>query len=205
MRKRKNYLRFDRHILRIVKNTIDDYQKDESNRTVLKRLVLWTGRELVYEREHRDYYTTENLYNVSELYKSLVAELTYREFMEIYPIEKRYDGVKSETRDYYSTMEFLSDIDLDSQIDNKEQVMDLFWDYSNWELLDVASASMCAMSAMSRKLLGVDPTEAFFTKEENYAHDSKGNIIGVTADGRTHKVPSFWNNKKYQSHLSIVK
>ena len=205
MRKRKNYLRFDRHILRIVKNTIDDYQKDESNRTVLKRLVLWTGRELVYEREHRDYYTTENLYNVSELYKSLVSELTYREFMEIYPIEKRYDGVKSETRDYYSTMEFLSGIDLDSQIDNKEQVMDLFWDYSNWELLDVASASMCAMSAMSRKLLGVDPTEAFFTKEENYAHDSKGNIIGVTADGRTHKVPSFWNNKKYQSHLSIVK
>ena len=205
MRKRKNYLRFDRHILRIVKNTIDDYQKDETDRTVLKRLVLWTGRELVYEREHRDYYTTENLYNVSELYKSLVAELTYKEFMEIYPIDKRYDGAKTETRDYYSTMEFLSDIDLDSQIGNKEQVMDLFWDYSNWELLDVASASMCAMSAMSRKLLGVDPTEAFFTKEENYAHDSKGNIIGVTADGRTHKVPSFWNNKKYQSHLSIVK
>ena len=205
MRKRKNYLRMHRHILRIVKNTVDDYLKDESDRTAFKRLVLWCGRELVYEQEHKEDYETENLFTISELYKSLVASLTYREFMEIYPIDKRYDGARWGTRDYYSTMEFLSDIDLDSKISNEENLMDLFWEYDNWELLDVASASMCIMSAMSRKLLGVDPAEAFFTKEENYAHDSKGNIVGVTEDGRTHKVPSFWNNKKYQSHLSVVK
>ena len=205
MRKRKNYLRMYRHILRIVKNNIDAYQKDETDRTALKRLVLWTGRELVYEQEHKEDYETENLFAVSELYKSLVSGLTYREFMEIYPIDKRYDGARWGTRDYFSTMEFLSDIDLDSKIGGEKQVMDLFFEYDNWELLDVASASMCAMSAMSRKLLGVDPAVAFLTKEENYAHDSKGNIVGVTADGRTHKVPSFWNNKKYQSHLSVVK
>ena len=205
MRKRKNYLRMYRHILRIVKHNIDACQKDENDRTALKRLVLWCGRELVYEYENRDYYTIESLNTIRELYRIFVSKLTYREFMEIYPVNKRYDGDKWETRDYYSTMEFLSDIDLDSQIGGEKQVMDLFWEYDNWELLDVASASMCVMSAMSRKLLGVDPAEAFFTKEENYAHDSKGNIVGVTEDGKTHKVPSFWNNKKYQSHLSVVK
>lgn len=205
MRKRKNYLRFKNHILRIVKNTIDDYQKDETNRTTLKRLVLWLGRELVWETENKEFYTTDNLFTVNELYKMMVSQLTYKEFTEIYPIDKSYDGNKIGIRDYYSTMNYLSTIDLDSTIDTKENVMDLFWEYSNFELLDVASASLDVTSVMSEKLLGVDPLVAFITKEEGYAHDSKGNIVGVTADGRTHKVPSFWNDKKYQSHLSVVK
>lgn len=205
MRKRKAYLRFSNHILRIVKNNIDAYQKDETNRTTLKRLVLWLGRELVWETENKEFYSTDNLFTVNELYKMMVSQLTYKEFTEIYPIDKSYDGAKIGVRDYYSTMDYLSTIDLDSTIDTKENVMDLLWDYNNFELLDVASASLDATSAMSDKLLGVDVVEAFFTKEEGYAHDSKGNIVGVTADGRTHKVPSFWNDKKYQSHLRVIK
>lgn len=205
MRKRKNYLRFNTHILRIVKNNIEAYEKDEANRTVLKRLVLWLGRELVWENEHRDYYDTETIFNVSKLYEMMVAKLTYKEFLEIYPIEKRYDGSKIGTRDYYSTKDYLSTIDLNSTIDNKENVMDLFWDYSNWELLDIASASMSATSYLGEELLGINISEAFFTKEEGYAHDSKGNIVGVTTDGRTHKILSFWNNKKYQTNLRVIK
>ena len=205
MRKRKAYLRFNTHILRIVKNNIDAYEKDETNRTVLKRLTFWLGRELAWENQNKEYYDTENIFNVSELYKSLVSQLTYREFLEIYPIEKRFDGDKTETRDYYSTMSFLSTVDLNSTIGSKENVMDLFWEYSNWELLDVALASMSATSDMGKQLLGIDISEAFFTKEENCAHDSKGNIIGVTADGKTVKVPSFWYNKKYQSNLRVIK
>ena len=205
MRKRKAYLRFNNHILRIVKSNIDAYEKDEANRTVLKRLTFWLGRELVYENQNKEYYDTETIFNVSELYKILVSQLTYREFLEIYPVEKRFDGDKTETRDYYSTMSFLSTVVLDSTIGSKEKVMDLFWEYSNWELLDVALASMNATSDMGEQLLGINISEAFFTKEENYAHDSKGNMIGVTADGKTHKAPSFWNNKKYQSNLRVVK
>lgn len=205
MRKRNEYLGDYRNILRVVRKTLKACQKDLTDRTALKRLVLWCGRQLVWEQEHKEHFSAEDIFTVREFYNIFVSKLTYREFMEIYPIDKRYDGARWGTRDYYSTIEFLSDIDLDNKIGGEKQVMDLFWEYDNWELLDVASASMCAMSAMSRKLLGVDPTEAFFTKEENYAHDSKGNIVGVTEDGRTHKVPSFWNNKKYQSHLSIAK
>lgn len=205
MRKRKAYLRFNTHILRLVKNNIDAYEKDEANRNVLKRLTFWLGRELVFENQNKEYYDTETIWNVSELYKSLVSQLTYREFLEIYPVEKRYDGDKTETRDYYSTMSFLSTVDLDSTIGSKENVMDLFWEFSNWELLDVALASMDATSDMGRELLGIDPSEAFFTKEENYAHDSKGNMIGVTEDGKVHKLPSFWYSKKYQSNLRVVK
>lgn len=205
MRKRKAYLRFNTHILRIVKNNIDAYEKDEANRTVLKRLTFWLGRELVFENQNKEWYDTENIWNVSELYKSLLSQLTYREFCEIYPIEKRFDGDKTETRDYYSTKEFLSTVNLDSTIGSKEKVMDLFWDYSNWELLDVASASMSATSDMGEQLLGINISEALFTREENYAHDSKGNMIGVTEDGKTVKVPSFWNNKRYQTNLRVVK
>lgn len=205
MRKRKNYLRMGNHILRVIKSTLKACQKDENDRIALKRLVLWCGRHLVYIQENKKDYDIEYINTIREFYRIFVSKLTYREFMEIYPIDKRYDGARWGTRDYFSTMEFLSDIDLDSKIGGEKQVMDLFWEYDNWELLDVASASMCAMSAMSRKLLGVDPAVAFLTKEEGYAHDSKGNIVGVTADGKTHKVPSFWNSKKYQSHLSVVK
>lgn len=205
MMKRKDYLKRDIHILRIVISTLKDCQKDVSDRTAWKRLVLWYGRYLVYLQENKDNYNIEELNEIREIYKAFVTKLTYREFMEVYPVNKVYDGAKWGAKDYYSTMEYLSGIDLDSKIGDEKHVMDLFWNYYNWELIDVASASMCIMSAMSRKLLGVDPLVAFITKEEGYAHDSKGNIVGVTADGRTHKVPSFWNDKKYQSHLSVVK
>ena len=205
MRKRKNYLGDYEDIKRIIKQTVIAFEKDTKDRVALKRLVLWLGRYTTWTYDHKELFNIETIFTMSELYKTYITDLTYKEFMEIYPIEKRYDGARWETRDYYSTIEFLSNVDLDSKIGGEKQVMDLFWEYDNWELLDVASANMCIMSAMSRKLLGVDPTEAFLTKEENYAHDSKGNIVGVTADGKTHKVPSFWNNKKYQSHLSIVK
>ena len=205
MRNKNEYLGDYKNILRVIRKTLKACQKDLTDRTALKRLVLWCGRQLVWEQEHKELFSAEDIFTVREFYNIFASKLTYREFMEIYPIDKRYDGDRWGTRDYYSTMEFLSDIDLDSQIGGEKQVMDLFWEYDNWELLDVASASMCVMSAMSRKLLGVDPAEAFFTKEENYAHDSKGNIVGVTEDGKTHKVPSFWNDKKYQSHLSVVK
>ena len=205
MRKRFEYLGDYEDIKRIIKKTVNAFDKDTNDRVALKRLVLWLGRYITWTYDHKELFNIETIFTMSEIYKSYVADLTYKEFMEIYPIDKRYDGARWETRDYYSTIEFLSDIDLDSKIGGEKQVMDLFWEYDNWELLDVASDSMCIMSAMSRKLLGVDPTEAFITKEENYAHDSKGNIVGVTEDGKTHKVPSFWNNKKYQSHLSVVK
>lgn len=205
MRKRFEFLGDYEDITRIIRQTTIAYEEDPSNRIALKRLVLWLGRYIVWTHNHMEFFKVENIFAVNEIYKTYVADLTYKEFMEIYPIRKIYDGDRWQTKDYFSTKKFLSAIDLDSKISNEENVMDLLWDYCNKELLEVGVAGMCLMSAMSRKLLGVDPAEAFLSKEENYAHDSKGNMIGVTADGKTHKVPSFWYNKKYQSNLRVIK
>lgn len=47
--------------------------------------------------------------------------------------------------------------------------------------------------------------EAFINPDE-YAHDSKGNIIGVTPDGKVHKVTSFENfEKEDKTKLRVIK
>lgn len=192
--------------LRIVRDALCAYQKDLNDREALKRVVLWMGRELLYQHKHLDSFTEEDTYNTSLFYRTFCGKLTYKEFIEVYPINKTYDGAKYGVKDYFSTMEYLATVNLEDEIGSKENVLKLIWEYDNTELMLLGVAILTAMGDMSKKMTGVDPNEVIINKEETYAHDSKGNIIGVTSDGKVHHVPSFWNeDKKQQPFLRVVK
>jgi len=46
----------------------------------------------------------------------LIEELTPREFTRLFPIDKRYDGNRYETKDYFSTVEYIDSIGWDTNI-----------------------------------------------------------------------------------------
>jgi len=48
----------------------------------------------------------------------LIEELTPREFTRLFPIDKRYDGNRYETKDYFSTVEYINSIGWDTNIDS---------------------------------------------------------------------------------------
>ena len=87
----------------------------------LKNTVYWGVRHIKEFTENSPQYPATLMY--------LIERLTYKEFMQIFPIEKSYDGDKWECKDYFSTMDYLKDMDLDDVIG--ENAFDLIWEYHN--------------------------------------------------------------------------
>lgn len=65
----------------------------------------------------------------AEAIKLIMSLLTPKQFINIFPIEKTYDGAKYECKDYFSTMEMVNSLDQDSPIGDK--IDDFLWDYMN--------------------------------------------------------------------------
>lgn len=64
-----------------------------------------------------------------EAMKLLMAQLTPKEFMNVFPIDKTYDGEKCDCKDYFYTMEMIRSLDQDVPIGDK--LDDFLWDYMN--------------------------------------------------------------------------
>lgn len=148
-----------------------------------KKSTLALGRILVATD---DITTIEQKEIFMNMYLNSLKLTTYKEFMEIYPIEKRYDGDKWETKDYFYTKKYMESIDLDELIGDDDTAIDLAFSYANDELLEIFPTLMCTMSAIMRKEKGIGIAEAF-VYGDTYQHDSKGNIITTTPDGKIHK------------------
>ncbi|WAM35600.1 hypothetical protein [Caldicellulosiruptor acetigenus] len=58
-----------------------------------------------------------------------MAQLTPKEFMQLFPIKKFYKGRKYSIKDYYTTREMLNKNDMDKPIG--EAIIEFLWDYVN--------------------------------------------------------------------------
>ncbi|SPF35260.1 conserved hypothetical protein [Candidatus Desulfosporosinus infrequens] len=71
-------------------------------------------------------------FNKLEIIKSLMTLLTPRQFMNIFPITKEYDGDKYQSKDYFFTREMINTLDMDAAIGDK--IDDFLWDYRNRDI-----------------------------------------------------------------------
>ena len=95
-------------------------------------------------------------------------------------------------------MEYLNDKSLDDYI---EDPLELIFEYDNWYIIQFGVQVMSTTSDMQRIRTGIGITEAFMFPDQ-YPSDSKGNLIGVTSDGKVHKVAS---PRKSKPKLAVVK
>lgn len=63
---------------------------------------------------------------------SMVGLLTPREFMELFPIEKDFDGAKYECKDYFYTMNYVKEFGVDTVIGDKAS--EFLMEYCNWDI-----------------------------------------------------------------------
>ena len=178
--------KFGKEIIEIAEREFADGVLDGN----AKKGVLWFGRLLVAKR---DYESARENFETLMLYKDLISTLTYKEFMNIYPVAKEYDGDKYGFKDYWSTMEYLKDEDLDNRIG--DNAMDLLLNYYSEEIWIIGSTAMGIISDFSVATTGLHPVDELL-RPETIPHDSKGNLIGV-AGGKVHKVPSMNTANKF--------
>lgn len=102
------------------------------NRTIDKQKTLFYGVKYLIKSNPDD--KSAGLTGVLVLLedfnfiKSLMSTLKYKEFINIFPIEKEYDGRKWECKDYYTTIEYLEDKNLDDIIgDDIDEFLNYYW------------------------------------------------------------------------------
>lgn len=87
-------------------------------------------------------------WNIIETLTELIAQLTPRELLQIFPVEKTYDGDRWEAKDYFFTMDVLRQHGLDKPLG--ESVLDVLWDYANIHVRLFNVAAMKVIDVLRR-------------------------------------------------------
>jgi len=125
--------------------------------------------------------------------------LTLRNFVNTFPIDKTYDGEKWEEKDYFYTMEVLSQMDWDKPI-GRDELLELLWDYMNADLRHAYVEFTTAMSAIYRSQTGKGIAETWLDDLEIPTY-TMNKETGVMKNNQTGDIMK----PKRASHLQIVK
>ena len=188
-------------------DTISAYSDWNQCRDHLKRAVFYAVKYFSLERIDRRHSTEPRTleqvnadFSLLECVKMLMGQLTPREMMSMFPIEKEYDGEKSGCKDYFYTIEKLKDFDLDKPL-GEEGLEDFLWCYWNDDLFAFDVVSMFIISNMYKAQTGEGIMERWLKDQGigTYTINQEKGIIQDNQTGEIHKL------SKKPSHLKIVK
>ena len=120
------------------------YKANHDDRWALRKATYNLVRYCVYRYHtlHSHSKTVcEAMFGMQELAKEILSQLTPREFIQDFPIDKKFDGARYQCADFFSSWEQLSVFDLDTPFHAQTgDIVDLLWGYQNkWVLLYLTS------------------------------------------------------------------
>ncbi len=125
------------------------------NRDNIKRAVFYAVKYYGVARVDREYSRSRTYQEVQQDYallecvKMIMAQLTPREMVDIFPINKTYDGEKWQCKDYFYTMGELKNYNMDEPL-GEERLEDFLWDYWNDDLFRFSSTTFSIINGMYR-------------------------------------------------------
>lgn len=171
----------------------------------LRRIVLYGVKciELSKESGFKDYEEAARKFEFLESIMSYIGKLTPRRLMEVFPIDKVYDGDRYQCKDYFYTMDVIRKHGIDTPIG--EEVFEFLTDYTNKTILTFVVNVMCAMSAMRRFEGQKGIAEEFFEKQGMPTYTKKKEFNGKeylinNQTGERHRIC-----KRYPRYLKPLK
>ncbi|MCL1949975.1 MAG: hypothetical protein FWF59_09615 [Turicibacter sp.] len=125
---------------------------DQAERQKLLKAVH-SGFKMVRHKSHK----VEDL----EMLGGLLGLLMPFELVILFPITKYYDGEKSQSKDYWYTVNYLKTLDDSQRIGEQTTDFDLSWDYVNPEIRGYGVAVMGLLSDKCREDKKLNPFYAF--------------------------------------------
>jgi len=174
------------------------YHIDES---ALDRCILYGIRVINVSEDATDAEGMLARFQLSELIFGLIAMTTPRRFTRIFSIDKRYDGKRWETKDYFSTVEMIEEHGWDEPI---KDPFDFLWDYENIETR-VFMVNYMSLVSDIRRLHGQPGLLEEWAAEKGIPlytmhTDQNGKQFLISGDGRSAPV-----KKKRPRYLKLVK
>jgi len=128
--------------------TIEALVKCPEDKTLISRFIFYCVR--YYNHVQYDKYNFDEVTNRLQLIHGInvvIGQLTPRELMQIFPVQKTYDGHKCKCKDYFYTMNALRHHGLDKPIG--EDVFDkILWDYMNDDIRGFVMGYLTTISAL---------------------------------------------------------
>lgn len=149
-------------------------------------------------------------YNEAMSYMKLIymidvyaSSLTYNEFINIFPIKKEYDGERFECKDYFSTLEYLKNFDLDCSIG--EDINELYWSYYNSDIMAYGVNCILLVDLLRRHEGEQSVAQEFadMVGVETYSINEKYGYIYNNKTGKTKPLVKVKNRRK-NKFLKIV-
>ncbi|PEU16796.1 MULTISPECIES: hypothetical protein [unclassified Bacillus (in: firmicutes)] len=174
-----------------VKSTKEVYaDKTHSNRDALKRLIFSAMKFIssLSKRDEDRESLEEKLIFINTI-KHFMSLLTPKEFENIFPIDKHYDGKKREVKDYFYTKEYINGLDEHSLIG--EKIDEFLWEYHNIRISLFAVNSLSIISKLNRLETGKSLFEEVFPNMKTYTmHETYGGkkIMVDNETGKTTEV-----------------
>lgn len=142
----------------------------------------------------------EQHFQFIELTKQFMMLLTPHQFVNLFPIEKSYDGEKYMVKDYFSTMEMLSHLDMDKPLG--AQLEDVMWDYQNPTIGEFLVAMFSTASKLRKLDTGVGIMEEWAAENDIETLTVDENS-GYILNNQTHKTVPY--KKPIPDYIKIVK
>lgn len=187
--------------------SLDDWSQEELMKVALcgvKYIKCVADIERENQRLDSTYQTPfevkQNSFNLIDAIFGIIGCIKLGNLINIFPIDKTYDGDKWGCKDYFFTMDVLKEKGLDNAV-GRDGVFDLMWDYENRDLREFTVFYMSCMSAMYKQQTGVGFAEKFY--EDNgigtYTMDKENGLLIDNQSGEIAKM----SNKL--SFMQIVK
>lgn len=122
--------------------------------------------------DYKNNYSEEDIetyFTLISFVDDMIGLLTPHEFVQMFPIAKAYDGEKYSVKDYFYTMEYIKNMDINSPI-GKENASKFLFEYWNWDINKYMVAWMEIVNRMHQLQGGKDMMLEFFEEQGHPLH-----------------------------------
>lgn len=204
--KRQYYSAIQKVITENADKKIAEYPQEDLMKIALSGIKYVNAmREIRRENERNDigYKPTleehQAMFSLMDSIFMIMGHIQLKNLITTFPITKEFDGEKWGEKDYFYTIQVLTEMGLDKPI-GREGITELLWDYQNDDLRHAYMEHMCTASALYRSQTGVSMAEKF-CDDLGIGTYTVNNEAGIIRDNQTGQIMKL--NKR--SHLQVVK
>ncbi|GAB3797492.1 hypothetical protein [Virgibacillus kimchii] len=187
--------------LRACQNSIKSLVKNENDKDLIKKNVFYGVNIVGMLPDSKTYDEAVNNFEFASAIKQIAGQLTPKEFMNVFPIDKDFKGHKYDMKDYFYTRDYVKTLDQDKPIG--EEIIEFFWEYQNKDTGRFTIKTMGLMSDINHFEGKPYPFEEWADMHgiETYTMhtDNQGKQFLMDKQGRTQKVL-----KPRPKHLKLV-
>lgn len=174
---------------------------DENDRQLIIKNVLYGVKLINLLPKAKNYDEAVNNFQLASTIQRLMGLLTPSELVNIFPIDKDFQGQKYEMKDYFYTRDYINKLDQLKPLD--ENITEFLWEYQNLEITNFNVSIMCLMSDIRRfegkTSIAEEWADMHGIQTFTMHTDKRGKQFLVDKQGKVQKV-----SKPRPKHLKLV-